>query len=73
MSEMTERAARAMADEQGMGWERMFEPTRAMWRNLAKVAIEAMREPTEAMTDFADFPSDEAKATWQAMIDRALR
>lgn len=42
---------------------------------LAKVAIAAMREPTEAMIEsaWADALAEDAKGVWLAMIDEALR
>ena len=40
-------------------------------REIARAAIEAMREPTEAMIDAAD-PFELPREIWPAMIDAAL-
>jgi hypothetical protein len=43
---------------------------------LARAAIEAMREPTDAMTEAGDEMADwecNADRIWQAMIDQALK
>ncbi len=63
MSDMIERVAKAICGPE--------DPCRL---DLARAAIEAMREPTDAMCgawDVGDTP--EAKPCWQAMIDEALR
>ncbi len=39
---------------------------------LAKAAIAAMREPTQAMLDVSMLPKDATIEEWQAMIDVAL-
>ncbi len=42
---------------------------------IARAAIEAMREPTEAMVDagWADATAEDAIGVWRAMIDEALK
>lgn len=77
MSEMVERVARAIAETRayGVGWE----------ERLARAAIAAMREPTEAMqvaegidtlgckARLGEYLDDwDAAGVWQAMIDAAL-
>ena len=91
MSEMVERVARAIWQE-SVGradwykWE-TFRPDawgRCLSMAQARAAIEAMREPTEAMIEaarneddpgFCDEPGFAAphKDAWQAMIDAALK
>ena len=41
------------------------------YQRMARAAIEAMREPTDAMVDAA-YCSVKADRTWQIMIDAAL-
>lgn len=73
MSEMVGKVARAIARKNtgsGINWPSFVEEARA--------AIEAMREPTEAMVDAgvldvkADVSFFDVNETWQAMIDAAL-
>jgi hypothetical protein len=81
MSEMVERVARAMFDQEWAGhkdWAQADAEDRAYWVGCARVAVEAMRVPTEAMKDrgfqfTADpcWPDDVGRA-WAAMVDRAL-
>jgi hypothetical protein len=79
MSEIVERVARAMhakhfefavPDDGG-------HPGLFYFREMAKTAIEAMREPTEAMLDGTNYPNttwDSGDAdVWRAMIDAALK
>ena len=75
MSEMTERVARALsgADEpDGIEW---YGQNPRYWTSLARAAIEAMREPSEAMINAAPdlrdvdfYPTD----VWRAMVEAAL-
>lgn len=73
---MIERVARAMYDYatgSDVGWP-MTNPT--PWRKAARAAIEAMREPTDAMvTQCTDtgHTRDDARAVWQRMVDEALK
>jgi hypothetical protein len=74
MTEMIERVARAMCDER-CDWGCRF--VREYWITAARAAIEAMREPTDAMLEFRlFFGSGEAcqwaPHVWRAMIDAAL-
>lgn len=74
---MVERVAKALAKEDGLGHD--------FWRQCipaARAAIEAMREPTDAMCDAADaldrVEHDVLKTAlpfdaWIAMVDEALR
>lgn len=78
MSEMVNKIADAMAESEP--WSQFWSLDDA--RKLARVAIEAMREPTEAMVHAA-FDLDEVvsgllvspipEKTWGAMIDEALK
>ena len=90
MTSMLERVARAMfnasGEEYGMKWA-MNPDNRARWKMLARTAIEAMREPTEAMVEAASAtgeyggisdhgapePNDfDPEDVWDAMITAAL-
>ena len=79
MSEMVERVAAAIFCSHigGNGWpEGLPENAKDYWRKEARAAIEAMREPTEAMIDktwreqVAD--SGDPDGVWRVMIDAAL-
>ncbi len=83
MSEMVERVAKAMCDaEMGHGIFEAYKVHRDSYMTLARVSIEAMREPTEAMVDAAN-ALDRVEAgllmvatpnrAWEAMIDEALK
>jgi hypothetical protein len=95
VSEMIERVAKAIAKHEGAiiddkDWNGplLADRGRVMFRAVAKVAIEAMREPTIEMVESIDIEgetdaggginatysigSEEAKKVWQAMIDAAL-
>ena len=86
MSEMADRVARALcAADQVQSCEgdsRCINGDQCPYPVLARAAIEAMREPTEAMIDAAYFPAGEsgdssvsradAKETWRSMISAAL-
>ena len=62
-------------------WEDCSEPHRLWCFSQARAAIQAMREPTNAMvetavplwSEYESFPSETPKAMWQAMIDEALK
>jgi hypothetical protein len=84
---MIERVARALhsrVDDRLWTDPRVAMLERDEWRDLARAAIEAMREPTEAMVDrFVSRAlcvsvhgdggwSAYAREQWQAMIDAAL-
>jgi hypothetical protein len=84
MSEMIERVAAAMALKAGFIWMHMAEgeewasderEARDFWRPLARVAIEAMLNPTEEMLDVGEdvSPLKGATGVWLAMIREALR
>jgi len=80
MNEMIERVARALARQYyKYHFDRDHDGDWEDWTGPARAAIEAMREPTEAMTDLiwqetAD-PCwrENAIKAWQAGIDEALR
>ena len=77
---MIERVARALSLENqsenfmiGEAWEIPGLVNKDGYRKLARAAIEAMREPTEAMIAADQGQADEdAIASWQAMIDAAI-
>lgn len=63
MSEMVERVARAIKDAEQMHWN-----------DMARAAIEAMREPTAKMVVIADSSLRPiSPRIWRAMIDEALK
>ncbi len=75
-----EEVARALCASDGENWDaRTYNETshgcdpeeqRDYWREKARVAIEAMREPSIAMRHVATFQA--AEIDWPAMIDAAL-
>lgn len=86
---MVERVARAICDgrwdaehfnETANGEEP--EEQREYWRGIARAAIEAMREPTDAMVEAGFDAGDDTvqgysenadpQDTWQSMIDAAI-
>lgn len=70
MSEMVERVARAIAEARfGIGC-----PVDGDDRIAARAAIEAMREPTDAMVDaaYGRERTGTERGNWRAMIDAAL-
>lgn len=84
-SEMVERVAKAIWsdywDGEGCSWAEMEESARQTALSMARAAIEAMREPNEAMigmgmeADHRRRPGSTrpsaADAIWRAMIDAA--
>ena len=73
MTDMIERVARAMCSADGGS----LEVDVHHYRDMSRAAIEAMREPTDAMLEFRlFFGSGEAcqwaPHVWRAMIDAAL-
>lgn len=76
MSEMIERVARALADRFMLSASMGTTPDMPYWREMAGIAIEAMREPnddmlTEAINRNAKLEMLPGQA-WRAMIDAAL-
>ncbi len=76
--DMVERAARAMFDEAGME-ANLWPELRMGYMMSARAAIEAMREPTEAMCKAPRMSGRglcleefSEKEIWHAMIDKAL-
>ena len=81
MSEMIERVARTLCmqlqiDEGFSAESAARAATSNMWknyRNAARMAIEAMREPTQAMLQALNNCGGDTDAIWPAMIDEALK
>ncbi len=91
MSEMVERVAMAMwakkeqlTPNPRVSWENAEAKDQAFMLEVARAAIEAMREPTEAMKDAGgmelaglwdsdDSPYSAAENVWLACIDAALK
>ena len=79
MSEMVDRVAKALSDQMEadmpsftvMSWDKCTDQAREVFRKRARAAIEAMREPTERMSDCIS--SYDNPTIWQAMIDEALK
>jgi len=76
MSEMIERVAKAQA---GWRWDQFDEEHKNACRDLARSAIEAMREPTVEMLISAQeewlcvrAAEERGDFIWRAMIDTAL-
>ncbi len=81
MTDKLEEVARAICAEQGRSWGAADASAHDRWRDLARAAIEAMREPTDEMCAAADSLDVVNKGVlitptpyraWQAMIDAAL-
>jgi hypothetical protein len=80
MSDMVERVARAIAAAGTIvDWDEMSVACQEQFTKEARAAIEAMREPTEAMVDAAWASWEDVEGSkgfvgaWQAMIDEALK
>jgi len=71
MSEMIERVADALQEAAKGTGGRLSRDTAVL---LARVALEAMREPTDEMLDsvVSDTPAYVAESLWRAMINAAL-
>lgn len=72
---MIERVARALAQADGFHADAKSNdsdevPAWHLYREMARAAIQAMREPTKAMRHASDFETAEIK--YPAMIDAAL-
>lgn len=80
MSEMIERVAQAQAEAilAAGHFSRLRDgtatrdSTQAAWHAVARAAIEAMREPTEAMRQEA-FWAEGVEGVWHSMIEAALK
>lgn len=82
MSEMVERVARATYEARPYGdehagdliWDRLEDGWKDRHRDMARAAIEAMREPTDAMVDaaYGRERTGTERGNWRAMIDAAL-
>ena len=74
-SEMVERVARTLwADADDFDFDTRGPETQKRIRNRARLAIAAMREPTQAMADtVAGLTRAQAIELWRAMIDTALK
>lgn len=84
MSEMIERVARQIFETNitvylrlSMDFSEQTVSVQEQYRGLARAAIEAMREPTEAMEEAALdvrplMLPDSPREVWEAMIDAAL-
>lgn len=74
MGEMVERVGRAMCDaKHGIRTFDNHPNMRAHFMALARIAVEAMREPTKEMIAAeSGLNADWLVADWQAMIDAAL-
>ena len=80
---MIDQVARAICEAEGFGWESLLgtdetEYRQRKYRGLARAAIAAMREPTDAMKhagavyDRMGSAPDVARTSWINMIDAAL-
>jgi hypothetical protein len=88
MSEMVDRVARTLFEENQFdneakygSWDSAGEGAREEYRYMVRLAIRAMRKPTEAMIDaaYTGYDSEgfgigrhDALTVWQAMIDAIL-
>ena len=80
---MVERVAKAMCEDDGANWNAANfnetangdepEEQREYWRVKARAAIEAMKEPTDAMADEGyRHIADGADSVWRAMTSKAM-
>lgn len=79
MTEMIERVAAAIYAVQPhlntgkpVPWLELIGPLREKSIELARAAIEAMREPTDEMADAVDETDTGIESAWRCMIDAAL-
>lgn len=78
MSEIVKRVAEALKLKRA---EKIAQPLSSLYEDMAKAAIEAMREPTEQMIDDGSWVEATgeivgkyaAKECWHEMIDAALK
>jgi hypothetical protein len=84
VSEMVERVAEAIhaacsangIDTKGAAWDREAGSVRELYYNIARAAIEAMRQPTGAMLSPDTLGNDNrvhCDRIWGRMIDAALK
>jgi hypothetical protein len=81
MSDMIERIARAMCEEDGANWNAANfnetangdepEEQREYWRAKARAVLEAMKEPTPEMVE-AGYGYSRPEDSWFAMISKAM-
>jgi hypothetical protein len=79
MSEMIERVARVLYERSvaSLTWDNIHAASQESWRDLARAALEELRNPTEAMIEASNREWDgrmshRSAGAWQAMIDAAL-
>lgn len=77
MSEMVKRVAEAIRKSEAYWWNRPDEPEDDLAETLARAAIEAMREPTEAMdaaarTECRRMGVEPVTHIWDVMLDSAI-
>jgi len=75
---MIERVARAMLATGPLTWDQIHPKSQSDYIKMARAAIAAMREPSEAMIKEGAYGSGEDSAgvacgAWKAMIDEALK
>ena len=81
MTGMIERMAKALYHNQWLdgvnhpAWEHAEGggQERDFWLNQARIALAAMREPTEAMLEAPVAREQDARDVWKHMIDAALK
>lgn len=75
MESMIERVAKGQSDFDGRPWLSMSKADRVRYLERAKIAIEAMREPTGEMLDAVyNYGGDYiSRGAWMASIDEALK
>jgi hypothetical protein len=74
-----EKVARAISETRDLCWDQYSPELKATYKAMARAAIAAMREPSEAMVEAAGCApvksyawQDGVKASWEAMLDAAL-
>lgn len=70
--EMVDRVAKLIAEYEAKGGHPFTTDQREIDRAIARIAIEAMREPTDAMTEAGWKCFGEVDERYQAMVNAAL-
>lgn len=74
MSEMVEQVARGLAEFYDYEFDELSPQSKDHWREAARAAIEAMREPTEAMIKAGlQHEAIDLASEYRAMINEALQ
>lgn len=75
MTSMIERVGKALCAPTAGDWENQSDAGKGWWRDLARIAIEEMVNPTENMIDHGVVASERQSVStiYRAMITAALK